>query len=225
MRAIGVANRDDHPRRRFPAIRGKVVRIDVQSRSDLVGGQAFGAAGAYEKDRRQDLLRGSIRRCRPTASSPISTRRRANAAGKGGLLRRLLPDQAEADRGAATGSVLYEVSKPRRPRGCSAFTNHARGQRRSGHLRAEDGRRLPDGVRASRCCGWAGSFDVPQARRAAARCTRQSRRTNGRPIRRPGAQRLRRHREGKPITRSAGSAAPRTALRRRPIRTSVGQTS
>src|SRR4029077_4491561 len=26
-----------------------VVRIEVQSRSDLVGGQAFGAAGAYEK--------------------------------------------------------------------------------------------------------------------------------------------------------------------------------
>ena len=26
-----------------------VVRIEVQSRSDLAGGQAFGAAGAYEK--------------------------------------------------------------------------------------------------------------------------------------------------------------------------------
>ena len=27
----------------------EVVRIDVQSRSDLVGGQPFGAAGPYEK--------------------------------------------------------------------------------------------------------------------------------------------------------------------------------
>src|SRR4029077_2295150 len=27
----------------------EVVRIDVQSRSDIVGGQAFGAAGPYEK--------------------------------------------------------------------------------------------------------------------------------------------------------------------------------
>ena len=53
----------------------EVVRIEVQSRSDLVGGQAFGAAGPYEK------LSGKIffavdPRCPRTVSSPTSTRRR-----------------------------------------------------------------------------------------------------------------------------------------------------
>ena len=35
----------------------EVVRVEVQSRSDLVGGQPFGAAGAYEKICGQDFLR------------------------------------------------------------------------------------------------------------------------------------------------------------------------
>ena len=32
-----------------PPVSAEVVRIEVQSRSDLVGAQPFGAAGAYEK--------------------------------------------------------------------------------------------------------------------------------------------------------------------------------
>src|SRR6266536_2578078 len=102
----------------------EVVRIDVQSRSDLVGGQPFGAAGPYEK------LSGKI-------FFAVDPALPAN---------RIVTDLDKAPRNAAgkvefssdfflikpkniakgNGAVLYEVSN-RGGKGMLGFFNHATG--------------------------------------------------------------------------------------------------
>jgi hypothetical protein len=101
-----------------------VVRIDVQSRSDLVGGQPFGAAGPYEK------LSGKIFfAVDPTlpANRIVADLDKAprNAAGKvefSSDFFLIKPKQI----GRGNGAVLYEVSN-RGGKGMLGFFNHAAG--------------------------------------------------------------------------------------------------
>jgi hypothetical protein len=102
----------------------EVVRIDVQSRSDVLGGQAFGPAGAYEK------LAGKIffavdpalpanRIVADLAKAP------RNAAGKVEFSSDFfLIKPKRIERG--NGAVLYEVSN-RGGKGLLGFFNHASG--------------------------------------------------------------------------------------------------
>ena len=59
----------------------EVVRIEVTSRTDLAGGQGFGAAGAYEKIAAKSSS-PSTPRFQPTASSPTSIGRRETPAAR-----------------------------------------------------------------------------------------------------------------------------------------------
>ena len=101
-----------------------VVRVEVQTRSDLAGGQAFGAAGAYEK------LAGKIYfAVDPSlpANKIVTDLDRAprNAAGKvefSSDFYLIKPKQIEKGNGA----VLYEVSN-RGGKGMLGFFNHAAG--------------------------------------------------------------------------------------------------
>src|SRR6185295_5891096 len=101
-----------------------VVRIEVQSRSDLAGGQAFGAAGPYEK------LAGKIYfAVDPSlpANKIVTDLDKAprNAAGKvefSSDFYLIKPKQIEKGNGA----VLYEVSN-RGGKGMLGFFNHAAG--------------------------------------------------------------------------------------------------
>ena len=102
----------------------EVVRIDIQSRSDVLGGRAFGLAGSYEK------LTGKVY----FAVDPSNAINRIiadidkaprNAQGKvefSSDLYALKPKQAERSNGA----VLYEVSN-RGGKGMLAMFNRARG--------------------------------------------------------------------------------------------------
>src|SRR6266571_1483678 len=102
----------------------EVVRIDVQSRSDLVGGQPFGAAGPYEK------LSGKIFfAVDPTlpANRIVADVEKAprNAAGKvefSSDFYLIKPKRIEQGNGA----VLYEVSN-RGGKGMLGFFNHGTG--------------------------------------------------------------------------------------------------
>jgi alpha/beta hydrolase family protein len=101
-----------------------VVRIEVQSRSDLAGGQAFGAAGSYEK------LAGKIFFAVDPAlqANRIVTdldRAPRNAAGKVEFSSDFfLVKPKQIERG--NGAVLYEVSN-RGGKGMLGFFNHAAG--------------------------------------------------------------------------------------------------
>ena len=105
----------------------EVARIEVQSRSDLVSGQPFGAAGPFER------IAGKIFFAVDPALS-------AN---------RIVTDLDKAPRKAAGrvefsldfGAVLYEVSN-RGGKGMLGFFNHATG--RVSGLGGGDGGRLPD---------------------------------------------------------------------------------
>src|SRR5258705_13846820 len=102
----------------------EVVRIEVQARSDLVGGQPFGAAGAYEK------IAGKIFFAvdPALAANRIVTdldKAPRNAAGKvefSSDFFLIKPKQIERGNGA----VLYEVSN-RGGKGMLGFFNHATG--------------------------------------------------------------------------------------------------
>ncbi len=53
----------------------EVVRIEVKTRADVLGGQSFAAAGSVRKAVGHDLLRGRIRATPRIGSSPTSTGR------------------------------------------------------------------------------------------------------------------------------------------------------
>src|SRR3989454_2882914 len=138
-------------------VSAEVVRIDVQSRADLVGGQPFGAAGPYEK------LSGKIF----FAVDPSLPANRIvtdidkaprNAAGKVEFSSDFfLIKPKRIERG--NGAVLYEVSN-RGGKGLLGFFNHA-----SGSLDPGSPAELGDGflMRQGFTLLWVGwQFDPPQ---------------------------------------------------------------
>jgi len=154
-----------------------VMRIDVQSRGDLVGGQPFGAAGPYEK------LSGKI-------FFAVDPSLPAN---------RIVTDLDKAPRNAAgkvefsadfylikpktiargNGAVLYEVSN-RGGKGMLGFFNHA-----SGSLDPANPNDVGDGflMRQGFTLLWVGwQFDVPQ-RQGLVRVYAPTATDNGQPIR------------------------------------------
>src|SRR6267378_2164179 len=154
-----------------------VVRIEVQSRSDLVGGQPFGAAGPYEK------LSGKIF----FAVDPALPANRIvadidkaprNAAGKvefSSDFFLIKPKQI----GRGNGAVLYEVSN-RGGKGMLGFFNHATGS--VDPVSAED---MGDGFLMQQgftllWVGW--QFDPPK-RPGLVRVYPPTASENGRPIR------------------------------------------
>src|SRR5436309_1444453 len=159
-----------------PAL-AEVVRIDVQSRSDLVGGQPFGAAGPYEK------LSGKIF----FAVDPAVPANRVvadvdkaprNAAGKvefSSDFFLIKPKQIERGNGA----VLYEVSN-RGGKGMLGFFNHA-----SGSLDPSTAAEMGDGflMKQGFTLLWVGwQFDPPK-RAGLVRVYPPTATDNGRPIR------------------------------------------
>ena len=105
-------------------VSAEVVRIEVASRADLAGGQAFGAAGSYEK-----IVGKIFFAVDPSlpANKIITDIEKAprNAAGKvefSADFYLLKPKQIAKGNGA----VLYEVSN-RGGKGMVAFFNHATG--------------------------------------------------------------------------------------------------
>jgi alpha/beta hydrolase family protein len=154
-----------------------VARIDVQTRSDLAGGQAFGAAGAYEK------LAGKIYfAVDPTlpANKIVTDLDKAprNAAGKvefSSDFFLIKPKQIERGNGA----VLYEVSN-RGGKGMLGFFNHA-----SGSLNPSTAAEMGDGflMKQGFTLLWVGwQFDPPQ-RPGLVRVYPPVATENGRPIR------------------------------------------
>ena len=134
-----------------------VVRIEVQSRSDLAGGQAFGAAGAYEK------LAGKIFFAVDPAlpANRIVTdldKAPRNAAGKVEFSSDFfLIKPKQIARG--NGAVLYEVSN-RGGKGMLGFFNHA-----AGSLDPSSAAEMGDGFLMNQgftllWVGW--QFDPPQ---------------------------------------------------------------
>ena len=159
------------------AVSAEVVRIEVQSRGDLVGGQPFGAAGPYEK------IAGKIF----FAADPSLT---AN---------RIITDIDKAPRNAAgkvefssdfylikpkniakgNGAVLYEVSN-RGGKGMLGFFNHA-----AGSVDPASDAEMGDGflMRQGFTLLWVGwQFDTPQ-RRGLVRVYPPIASENGQPIR------------------------------------------
>jgi hypothetical protein len=155
----------------------EVVRIDVQSRSDLASGQPFGAAGPYEK------LSGTIFfAVDPTlpANRIVTDLGKAprNAAGKvefSSDFFLIKPKQIERGNGA----VLYEVSN-RGGKGMLGFFNHAKGSLDPGSA-AEmgDGFLMKQGFTLL-WVGW--QFDPPR-RPGLVRVYPPAASDNGRPIR------------------------------------------
>src|SRR5262249_3582498 len=155
----------------------EVVRIDVQSRGDLVGGQPFGAAGPYEK------LSGKIFfAVDPSlpANRIVSDLDKAprNEAGKVEFSADFyLIKPKNAARG--NGAVLYEVSN-RGGKGMLGFFNHA-----SGSLDPSTAADMGDGflMRQGFTLLWVGwQFDPPQ-RAGLVRVYPPIASDNGRPIR------------------------------------------
>ena len=158
-------------------VSAEVVRIDVQSRADLVGGQPFGAAGPYEK------LSGKIF----FAVDPSLPANRIvtdidkaprNAAGKvefSSDFFLIKPKRIEKGNGA----VLYEVSN-RGGKGMLGFFNHATGSADpTTPADMGDGFLMKQGFTVL-WVGW--QFDVPQ-RAGLMRVYTPTATENGRPIR------------------------------------------
>ena len=154
-----------------------VVRIEVQTRSDLAGGQAFGSAGAYEK------LAGKIYfAVDPSlpANKIVTDLDKAprNAAGKvefSSDFYLIKPKQIEKGNGA----VLYEVSN-RGGKGMLGFFNHA-----AGSLDPSKPEEMGDGflMKQGFTLLWVGwQFDPPQ-RPGLVRVYPPIATENGRPIR------------------------------------------
>jgi hypothetical protein len=155
----------------------EVVRIEVQSRSDLVGGLAFGPAGPYEK------LAGKIFfAVDPSlpANRIVTDLEKAsrNAAGKVEFSSDFfLIKPKRIERG--NGAVLYEVSN-RGGKGMLGFFNHASGSVDPGSAADfGDGFLLKQGFTLL-WVGW--QFDVPE-RAGLVRVYPPSASENGRPIR------------------------------------------
>ena len=102
----------------------EVVRIEVQSRSDLVGGQTFGAAGSFEKIAGKIFLAvdPSLPANRIVADLDKAPR---NAAGKVEFSTDFFLIKPK-DIARGNGAVLYEVSN-RGGKGMLGFFNHATG--------------------------------------------------------------------------------------------------
>jgi hypothetical protein len=102
----------------------EVVRIEVQSRSDLVGGQAFGAAGPFEKIAGKIFFAvdPSLPANRIVADLDKAPR---NAAGKVEFSSDFFLIKPK-DTARGNGAVLYEVSN-RGGKGMLGFFNHATG--------------------------------------------------------------------------------------------------
>jgi len=158
-------------------VSAEVVRIEVQSRSDLVGGQPFGAAGPYEK------LSGTIFFAVDPAlpANRIVTdldKAPRNAAGKVEFSSDFfLIKPKNIARG--NGAVLYEVSN-RGGKGMLGFFNHA-----SGSADPSSPAEMGDGflMRQGFTLLWVGwQFDVPQPQRGL-RVYAPVASDNGRPIR------------------------------------------
>ncbi|MBI3491156.1 MAG: hypothetical protein HY047_05135 [Acidobacteria bacterium] len=154
----------------------EVVRIDVQSRADLLGGQAFGAAGPYEK------LSGKIFfAVDPSlpANRIVTDLDRAprNAAGKVEFSSDFfLIKPKRIERG--NGAVLYEVSN-RGGKGMLGFFNHATGSLDPGSAAdMGDGFLMTQGFTLL-WVGW--QFDVPR-RQGLVRVYPPIPTENGRPI-------------------------------------------
>ena len=155
----------------------EVLRIEVQSRSDLVGGEAFGAAGPYEK------LSGKIFFAVDPAlpANRIVTdldKAPRNAAGKVEFSSDFfLIKPKNIARG--NGAVLYEVSN-RGGKGMLGFFNHATGSVDPGsEAEMGDGFLMRQGFTLL-WVGW--QFDTPQ-RRGLVRVYPPTASENGRPIR------------------------------------------
>src|SRR5215208_129963 len=155
----------------------EVVRIEVQSRSDLVGGQAFGAAGSFEKIAGKiffavDPSLQANRIVTDLAKAPH------NAAGKVEFSSDFfLIKPKRIERG--NGAVLYEVSN-RGGKGMLGFFNHA-----SGSLDPSSAAEMGDGflMKQGFTLLWVGwQFDPPQ-RPGLVRVYPPVATENGRPIR------------------------------------------
>ena len=158
-------------------VSAEVVRIEVQSRSDLLAGQAFGAAGAYEKIAGKIFF--AVDPALP-ANRIVTDLNKAprNAAGKvefSSDFFLIKPKQIERGNGA----VLYEVSN-RGGKGMLGFFNHA-----SGSVDPGTAAELGDGflMRQGFTLLWVGwQFDTPQ-RPGLVRVYPPTATDNGRPIR------------------------------------------
>jgi hypothetical protein len=154
-----------------------VVRIEVQSRSDLAGGQAFGAAGSYEKIAGKIFF--AIDPALP-ANRIVTDIDRAprNASGKVEFSSDFfLIKPKQIDKG--NGAVLYEVSN-RGGKGLLGFFNHA-----TGSVDPSSSEEMGDGFLMNHgftllWVGW--QFDVPQ-RPGLVRLYTPTASDNGRPIR------------------------------------------
>src|SRR3989454_3892184 len=105
-------------------VSAEVVRIDVQSRADLVGGQPFGAAGPYEKLSGKIFFAVDPALVANRIVTDLSKAPR-NAAGKvefSADFFLIKPKRIEKGNGA----VLFEVSN-RGGKGMLGFFNHASG--------------------------------------------------------------------------------------------------
>ena len=155
----------------------EVVRIEVQSRSDIVGGQAFGAAGPYEK------ISGKIFFAvdpRLPANRIVADLEKAprNAAGKVEFSSDfffLKPKRIERGNGA----VLYEVSN-RGGKGMLGFFNHG-----TGSLDPSSAADVGDGflMRQGFTLLWVGWQFDPPARAGLVRVYPPIAKDNGQPIR------------------------------------------
>ena len=158
-------------------VSAEVVRIDVQSRSDLVGGQPFGAAGPYEKiaGRIVFAVDPSLPANRIVTDLDKAPR---NAAGKvefSSDFFLIKPKQIERGNGA----VLYEVSN-RGGKGMLGFFNHATGSVNPGSdAEMGDGFLMKQGFTLL-WVGW--QFDPPQ-RPGLVRVYPPAASEHGRPIR------------------------------------------
>ena len=131
-----------------PAV-AEVVRVEVQSRSDLAAGRAFGAAGLLREDLRQDLL------CRRSvaAGEPHRHRHRQGAAQRrrqSRVLIRLFPDQAERHRARQWRRALRSVQSRREG---DARLLQSRGRKRRSRLGRRAGRWIPDETRLHAAVG------------------------------------------------------------------------
>jgi Alpha/beta hydrolase domain len=155
----------------------EVVRIDVQSRSDLIGGQAFGAAGSFEKIAGKIFFAvdPSLPANRIVADLDKAPR---NTAGKVEFSADFFLIKPK-DIARGNGAVLYEVSN-RGGKGMLGFFNHATGSTNpSVPADMGDGFLMRQGFTLL-WVGW--QFDVPQ-RPGLVRVYAPVATDNGRPIR------------------------------------------
>jgi hypothetical protein len=160
-----------------PPASADVVRIEVQSRSDLVGGQPFGAAGPYEKLSGKIFfaIDPALPANRIVADIDKAPRNAAGQVEFSSDFFLIKPKQI----GRGNGAVLYEVSN-RGGKGMLGFFNHA-----SGSVDPSSAADMGDGflMRQGFTLLWVGwQFDPPK-RPGLVRVYPPTASENGRPIR------------------------------------------